>query len=1117
MSLIDNESKTLEQALKNSLPQSESVDILTAYFYFSGFSMLIDELKDKKIRILVGKAIDPARVADLAAALKKNPDADLASVTDINFDSKTRSARRDDYQESFVRLMNSEVLGPAFDTERDRYALKVFEDKMRDGSLEIKMTSMPNHAKVYILTNKPEFSANGDMLGCVFHGSNNFTYSGLRAQGEIATDDRSNEKYHEFSDHFNKLWDDASATIDIQTKTNGDLIKTIKEKSWIHMEPTPYEVYARILKEMYSGLDEYDIRTVSDITDGRFTNLSYQIDAVKGGIESINRHGGVIIADVVGLGKSVIASAISQNMNMERTAIIAPPHLVPQWKDYSDTFKLRNTYVYSRGKMQDIYAQMSGRIPTLFVIDEAHYYRNEATRDYRILHRLIRSHPENKVILLSATPYNNHPKDVYALLKLFQVPGASTLEVGENLSDVFAKLIAQYNMLDAEYKRAGFMTDDLKAGFDALSDEIRKVISPVVIRRSRIDLKEIEKYALDLEAQGIDFPTVEDPILLTYDFGERINNLYLDTIEAMGGNEDTSLGRSFTGAKYRPLTYIADEDGFNERYSEILKKSVNIKTTQKNMVKFAKRLFATRLESSRGAFESTLTKMIDSVELSVRLWDEKGLVLIHTDKDVSTLDDIEDIEDYVSEDDDRIYTSMVAPTGGAEHITPVGGAVSAEYFSREYIEDLRSDLRLLKNIRSGWFENGLNDDYDPKFDRVVSCITDIQKNDPRRKIVIFTQFSDTADFIFGKIARLGFRVMKYTGSSPASVKHVISQNFDASWPVDDQENNYDIIVATDALSEGFNLHRAGAVINYDVPYNPTRVIQRVGRINRINKKVFEKLYIYNFFPSVIGEEYTGVSRISNLKMMLINGIIGGDTKILDSSESLSSFLRRQYRYEDEENNESSWDNKYRNEYEAIRKDNDLYAKISNIPARTRITRQSNKNITIMFAKKSSNMIFAINEQGTPPAVETARNVLPFFEANAEEQSASNDCSDESFRELKNAILGQRQEPKNRGLRKDALNKLDIIKHFGDGNRMDYVFDLYESIRKYDDLCERELKIINGIEISDIQADVNAVIAALIGEIPVDYLESIREKADAMNTGENVVMFTESLFDATRIL
>ena len=163
------------------------------------------------------------------------------------------------------------------------------------------------------------------------------------------------------------------------------------------------------------------------------------------------------------------------------------------------------------------------------------------------------------------------------------------------------------------------------------------------------------------------------------------------------------------------------------------------------------------------------------------------------------------------------------------------------------------------------------------------------------------------------------------------------------------------------------------------------------------------------------------------------------------------------------------------------------------------------------------MIFAINLEGTPPTVETARVVLPYFEAALSEQSSSKNCSDESFRELKNTILGQRHEPKNRGLRKDALNKLDIIKHFGGGDRMDYIFDLYESIRKYDDLCERELKEINKIEIADIRADVNGIISSLIEEIPVSYLENIREKADAMNAGENVVMFTESLFDATRLL
>ncbi len=1094
MSLIDNDKRTLEQALKNSLPQAECVDILTAYFYFSGFSMLIDELKDKKIRILVGKAIDPSRIGDLSMALKKNPDADLASVTDINFDSKTRSARREDYTESFVKLMNSEVLGPAFDTEKDREAFRIFEDKMRDGTLEIKMTSIPNHAKVYILTNKPAFNANGDLLGCVFHGSNNFTYSGLRGQGEIATEDRSNDRYHEFMNHFNSLWNEASATIDIQTKNSGNFLEVIKKRSWIHMEPTPYEIYGRILKEMYSSMDGQDVKTVSKITDDRFSDLSYQIDAIKAGIDSINKHGGVIVADVVGLGKSVIASAISQNLNMERTVIISPPHLVPQWKDYSDSFKLRNTSVFSRGKMQEIYDKTSDDTPTLFVIDEAHYYRNEATKDYRILHKLIRSCAKNKVVLLSATPYNNHPKDVYALLKLFQVPGASTLEVGENLSDVFSNLISEYNTLDADYKSAGMMTNEIKAGFDELSEKIRRVISPIVIRRSRIDLKEIKKYADDLQQQGIEFPIVEDPILLTYDFGEDINSLYLDTVEAMGGNEDTNLGRCFTGAKYRPLTYITDENVFNDRYGEILNRTVNIKTTQRNMVKFARRLFATRLESSKGAFESTLTKMIESIEKSVRLWRDKGLVLVHAEKDISAIDNIEDIEELVDDGDGL----------------PEYGAIPSEFFSYEYIEDLQSDLNLLRKIRAGWFENGKSDEYDPKFDRVVSCINEIQSNDINRKIVIFTQFSDTSDYVFRKLLKLGYRVMEYTGSSHQSVKNIISQNFDASWPIEDQKNNFDIIVATDALSEGFNLHRAGVVINYDIPYNPTRVIQRVGRINRINKKVFEKLYIYNFFPSVIGEEYTNVSRISNLKMMLINGIVGGDTKILDASESLRSFLKRQFDYEDEENRESSWDNEYRNEYERIKSDPELFNRINNIPERTRISRNGTNNMMIMFAKKANNIIFAINEIGETPKVKSARDILPYFVSNPGEPALSTKCSDEGFRELRNEILGTKKAPKARGAHRNAIDKLEIISHFSGGNRMDYIYDLIETIRKYDDLCEREIKYINNIEISDIRLDVNNVINELISEIPEDYLEKIREKATEMNSGENVVMFTESI-------
>ncbi len=205
MALIDNKEKTLQEALKNALPSAERVDILTAYFYFSGFSALADELKDKKIRILVGKAIDPAAVEDLSSAMKIDPNVSLDTFQSRNYLSLTRTQKKNQYTESFIKLFNKSALSEAFDGTEDQRMQKIFEDKLRDGSLEIRMTNEQNHAKAYILTNKPDFSQGGDFKGSVFMGSSNFTYNGLVGQGELNDKYMDNDSYDKYQNKFSEL------------------------------------------------------------------------------------------------------------------------------------------------------------------------------------------------------------------------------------------------------------------------------------------------------------------------------------------------------------------------------------------------------------------------------------------------------------------------------------------------------------------------------------------------------------------------------------------------------------------------------------------------------------------------------------------------------------------------------------------------------------------------------------------------------------------------------------------------------------------------------------------------------------------------------------------------
>ena len=182
-SIIDNKNKT------------ESVDILTAFFYFSGFNALADELKDKKIRILVGNTIDPNAIQDLCNAVKDSPDELLETYAVRGYSKLNNSQKKNSYVESFINLFNKSALSEEFDSTDSQQVFKMFLSKINDGSLEIRLTSTQNHAKAYILTNKPEYSCFGDQKGVVFTGSSNFTYNGLLGQGEMNERFSDNSKY----------------------------------------------------------------------------------------------------------------------------------------------------------------------------------------------------------------------------------------------------------------------------------------------------------------------------------------------------------------------------------------------------------------------------------------------------------------------------------------------------------------------------------------------------------------------------------------------------------------------------------------------------------------------------------------------------------------------------------------------------------------------------------------------------------------------------------------------------------------------------------------------------------------------------------------------------------
>lgn len=1058
MALIDNKNQTMHQALINALTTADRIDIQVGYFYFSGFELLAEHLKDKQVRILVGKQIDPNSVPKIIAMqqkIGKSVDFDRFQPQDTY---SSRSEQKADYFEGFTRLFNETQ---AFDDPKSQKVYKIFEQKIIDGTLQIKLTNTDEHGKIYLVHNSSQFNQGGDFPGTRFIGSSNLTYNGLLEQGELNDSSRDKQVFLDGCVEFESMWKD-SQNIDVAIPENNDEFKEVVKKLWINAVVSPYLMYVRVLHELFGEDKKTDIVSPGQITDDSFIDLEYQLDAIRMGIDRINQYGGVIVADVVGLGKSIIASAIAYNLAQKthlNVVIICPPHLKTQWEEYQAHFRLPGTQIFSSGKIEDAYKWCTQQVngPVLLILDEAHRYRNELTDDYILLHSMARSNVDNKVVVLTATPFNNDPKDVFALVKLFQTPGQSTIRSVDNLSLRFRELIDRYKKLRIGIRGDKLTPEEVSEEANEIAKELRRLIEPVIVRRSRLDLQTISRYRNNLIKQGIAFANVIGPELLEYDLGELFN-LYLNTLQKI-----TSESEGFEGARYKPVTYISEDkrEQFLEKYGEYLDDK-DLQTAQTNMASFMKRLLVMRFESSKEAFRITLQNMIDSNKMIARWFYDQGKVPILKK---GKIPDPDSFNSDAGDDISTEFTEQFMEDIDSKHQMLF---VERDWINSEFIKDVEADTQLLISIMNQWFgDNAIRPDLDPKLDFLVKKIKELLNENPERKIVIFSAYADTVEYLGKAIKEVGIeRIFKYTAkdSSKANIE-LLRSNFDAGIKPELQSNDFDVLVATDALSEGYNLHRAGVVFNYDIPFNPTRVIQRIGRINRINKKVFENLYVYNFFPTSIGEAETRIQQISTLKMTLINAVVGSDVKVLTPDEDLQSFFKDEFVKANKDVEFESWDATHREVYDQT--SDDIIDQAINIRPRSRVLRKNQQfSGGIAYGKKGNHDVFAIKGGEDEAKIVSAEVVLPLFSAKSDEEGfAADNTFNDLFILIRDRLFERHQLPKISGNRAKALQPLQIlIENYPPAK--DYAIDLTKVIKEYDDLSEGQYRQISRINMEN---------------------------------------------------
>lgn len=612
---ITNKENVLSDIINAILPKCDHAYFLVGYFYFSGFAELCEQLKDIKLRILVGLEVE------------RNIINGIKEVENFVSEKKSRGQIREEFYNSFVDIYNNTDF---FDSEEQIEKFKLFLDKLDNGTLEIKKTAEPNHAKMYLFQNMESETIMGTFPGTMITGSSNLSVTGLRNRLELNVILRNKTDYEAGKNVFDELWNTAISVVD------SDTIDTFKDRVikhiWFEKLYAPYKMFVRVLHEYFNIPTDENILTPADITEGTYSNLKYQTDAVQLALNSIKNHEGVIISDVVGLGKSVIASTVARNLRL-RTIIVCPPHLKQQWEEYKDQFGFTAS-VFSSGKIEEAlkHYQMIAKPDEKFliIVDEAHKYKNEYILDYSILHNLCMG---NKVMLLTATPFNNRPEDIYSMLKLFQIPSKSTLKTVENLGTAFKDLIARYKELSDSQRKKKLSQAEIKAEAEVIAKSIRSIISPLVVRRSRLDLEDIPEYREDLKRQHI-YPTIpEAPIELGYNLNE-VKDLYLRTLDLISPSDEDKekhkadpAFRYFKASRYKPTEYIVPNENLRKELDKELNEKMGtglymLAGRQGVVSDFMRRLLVRRFESSVAAFRESLKMMIDSFE-RIQAWIEK--------------------------------------------------------------------------------------------------------------------------------------------------------------------------------------------------------------------------------------------------------------------------------------------------------------------------------------------------------------------------------------------------------------------------------------------------------------------------------------------------------------
>ena len=861
--VLDNIEESLLPALRQMLEVAQRADFCIGYFNLRGWRSIDDLVEqwtggeDARCRVLVG--MQPRPDDELKQALSLSDDA-------ARIDNQTALRTKRELAEKF-----REQLTVGAPTAADEKGLRRLARQLRSGKVVVKLFCRHAlHAKLYLLFRDDPATP---IVGYV--GSSNLTLSGLSLQGELNVDVVDQDACAKLAAWFEARWSDRWC-IDI-TKELAQII----EESWARESLIPpYHIYVKMAyhlsEEARAGLTEF--RIPSDFGNEL---LEFQTAAVKIAAHHVNKRGGVLIGDVVGLGKTLMATALARILEDDlglETLIICPKNLVSMWKDYRDRYRLR-ARVLSISRVQSQLEDL--RRYRIVLIDESHNLRNREGKRYRAIREYIDKN-DSKCILLSATPYNKTYKDLSSQLRLF-------VGEDEDLGIRPERLIRQIG--ETTFLRKHQASPRSMAAFEQSehTDDWRDLMRLYLVRRTRSFIQ--DNYA-KTDAKGRKYLPFPDgsrqafpsrvPKTIKVEVGGQYARLFSDeVVETING---LNLPRYGLG------NYVVETSKNAAADQRLLD---DLSRAGKRLMGFCRTNLFKRLESSGHAFLLSVERHVLRNFIFIHAIEE-GLPLPIGATDAGVLDsqsydgdadgdvgDVFDEEDDVARqdvEDDQPRTPAAFRERAAEAYDTFAGEryrrrfrwLAAHHFVAELKDDLLRDSEQLIDLLADvgdW--NAAEDAKLGALEELLRKTHGRQESLPRgnargnpaqEKVIVFSQFADTVYYLERQLdARKLSRIAAATGDStdPTALARRFSPRSNGQGKVA-AEDEIRVLIATDVLSEGQNLQDCAIVVNYDLPWAIIRLIQRAGRVDRIGQKANEIL-CYSFLPA------QGVERLIRLR------------------------------------------------------------------------------------------------------------------------------------------------------------------------------------------------------------------------------------------------------------